>query len=311
MDKKYQIFISSTYKDLIEQREAVVKNVLRMGHLPVGMEMFDAADDSQWEVIKRHINNSDYYLLIIARRYGSIDDDGVGFTEKEYSYALEQGVPCIAFMLDDSVKTWNNDFIDSGREKKRLTLFKSRFNKKLVNFWTTTDNLALQVSHSLSTLMTIKPRMGWIRGNEAASPLVAEEISRLSRENSVLQSKLLSQEGNKELNESQNILNNFNYTLTTYKNNIKGNYVVNGLELYKSNASALLHGVSKNYFYRNIKSELQKFSITDPSEISLLLDMFLDQLLILDLASFKERENTNILELTSKGKSLFARLNYN
>ena len=52
MEKKYQIFISSTYKDLIEARSKVRDAILSMMHFPVGMEMFNAADEEQWEIIQ-------------------------------------------------------------------------------------------------------------------------------------------------------------------------------------------------------------------------------------------------------------------
>jgi hypothetical protein len=58
---KYQIFISSTYEDLKEERDRVIRAVLEMGHIPVGMEMFNAADESQWNIIKRRIDECDYY----------------------------------------------------------------------------------------------------------------------------------------------------------------------------------------------------------------------------------------------------------
>jgi len=42
------------------------------------MELFPASNKKQWTIIKRVIDDSDFYLLIIAGRYGSlgIDDDG-------------------------------------------------------------------------------------------------------------------------------------------------------------------------------------------------------------------------------------------
>ncbi|WP_265588473.1 DUF4062 domain-containing protein [Staphylococcus aureus] len=36
---KYQIFISSTYLDLIEERQAVVEAVLNSNNIPAGMEL--------------------------------------------------------------------------------------------------------------------------------------------------------------------------------------------------------------------------------------------------------------------------------
>ena len=64
MEKKYQIFISSTFKDLKTARLKVRDAILSMYHFPVGMEMFGALDEDQWEVIKRDIDASDYYVLI-------------------------------------------------------------------------------------------------------------------------------------------------------------------------------------------------------------------------------------------------------
>lgn len=104
MDKKYQVFISSTYLDLIPEREKARDVILSMYHFPIGMEMFSAADEEQWEIIKETIDSSDYYVLIIGKRYGSTipndkPDAGISYTEKEYRYALSQGIPILTFIV--------------------------------------------------------------------------------------------------------------------------------------------------------------------------------------------------------------------
>jgi hypothetical protein len=91
MVKKYQVFISSTFRDLIDERQDTIRSVLDLGHIPSGMEIFPAADVQQFEYIKKIIDECDYYILIIGARYGSVDTDGVSFTEKEYAYAVERG----------------------------------------------------------------------------------------------------------------------------------------------------------------------------------------------------------------------------
>lgn len=89
MDKKFQVFISSTYEDLKNERQKVQDIILSMYQIPIGMEMFSAADEEQWEIIKDHIDNSDFYVLIIGHRYGSVIEDGsdagISYTEKEYN----------------------------------------------------------------------------------------------------------------------------------------------------------------------------------------------------------------------------------
>jgi hypothetical protein len=81
MNVKYQIFVSSTYEDLRDERNEVIKACLNMGHIPVGMEMFNAADEEQWAVITRTIDQCDYYVVIVAHRYGSTTPEGISFTE--------------------------------------------------------------------------------------------------------------------------------------------------------------------------------------------------------------------------------------
>ena len=51
-EKKLQVFISSTYKDLIDERQAAVEAVLNAGHIPAGMELFKAGDQTQKDIIR-------------------------------------------------------------------------------------------------------------------------------------------------------------------------------------------------------------------------------------------------------------------
>ncbi|RWB23970.1 MAG: DUF4062 domain-containing protein [Mesorhizobium sp.] len=45
MDVKYQIFVSSTYADLVDERRSVIEAVLNLGHIPVAAEVRSAARD--------------------------------------------------------------------------------------------------------------------------------------------------------------------------------------------------------------------------------------------------------------------------
>ena len=78
-----------------------MESLINLGHMPIGMELFNAADETQWGVIKRKIDDCDYYVLIISDRYGSTDSDGIGFTEKEYDYAISKKKPIISFLRTD------------------------------------------------------------------------------------------------------------------------------------------------------------------------------------------------------------------
>jgi hypothetical protein len=189
VNTKYQIFVSSTFDDLKSERQQVVKAILEMGHIPVGMEMFSAADDEQWQIISRQIALTDYYVVIIAHRYGSTEA-GLSFTEKEYDFAVRTGVPVLGFIITDDAP-WPQDDVDTNATtRESLAKFKEKVKKKYVSFWSNAHDLYGAVPIALLKQMNTNPRIGWIRANEVAGPEATAELARLSRENSVLRSKL-------------------------------------------------------------------------------------------------------------------------
>ena len=66
--KRLQVFVSSTFSDLRDERQAAVEAILVAGHIPAGMELFTSGDESQMEAIKQWIDESDVYLLILGGR---------------------------------------------------------------------------------------------------------------------------------------------------------------------------------------------------------------------------------------------------
>jgi hypothetical protein len=71
MKKVYQIFVSSTFADLSAERKQVSNMLSKAGHFVAGMELFPATDQQQLQYIYRVIERSDYYVVIVAGRYGS------------------------------------------------------------------------------------------------------------------------------------------------------------------------------------------------------------------------------------------------
>lgn len=185
--KRYQIFISSTYEDLKEERAAVERAILQGGDIPIGMELFPATDDEQFEYIKSVIDDSDYYVLIIAGRYGSIDTSGVSYTEKEYHYAVEQGLPVLV-MIHSSPDTLPVKKCESEPAlKAKLDQFRKEVSEKRIRKnWNTVDGLKLVVYEALNHAKATKPREGWIRGGKIASAKLLNDMQALREENTRL-----------------------------------------------------------------------------------------------------------------------------
>jgi hypothetical protein len=185
MQKKAAIFISSTYEDLREERSEVIKAVLELNHIPVGMEMFSAADEEQWKIIARHIDQADYYIVIVAHRYGTVGPDGISFTEKEYAYAVSQGVPVLGFVIQNDVP-WPPQNMES-KNSSKLEMFKAKVCARPVSFWTNRNDLATKVVSALTKAFIERPRPGWIR---APSHTDSSQIEQLLKENETLRKQV-------------------------------------------------------------------------------------------------------------------------
>ena len=189
--KKYQIFISSTYEDLKDERKAVEETIIRSGDFPVGMEAFPAADEDQFEFIRSVIDDCDFYVLIIAGRYGSLAADGMSYTEKEYRYANEIGVPVIVLLRDEREVLPANmvEVTPEGREK--LNAFIADVSSgRIRKSWSSRDGLKLSLREALDYAKSTKKRAGWVRGDQGSSLETLEKLVALQEENNALKTQL-------------------------------------------------------------------------------------------------------------------------
>ncbi len=171
MNKKYQVFISSTQQDLRDERRDIMEALLKCKCIPAGMELFSPANKKSWDIIKQDIDESDFYLLIIAGKYGSETKDehgkNISFTEKEYNYALSTGKPIMAFIHEDIGKLPASKVETSPTKRKKLEKFKNRVkNDMQVGFWTSSEKLISQITAAVQNLITDSSSAGWVKGTE-------------------------------------------------------------------------------------------------------------------------------------------------
>ena len=170
MERKYQVFISSTYEDLKTERQAAISCLLDMNCIPVGMEQFPASSLSQWEYIKKMIDMSDYYLLIVAGKYGSIDpEENISYTEKEYRYAIHKKMPILAFLHKniDSLPAIKVGATDEERERVKNFHNTVKEAGRLVDFYSNEDELKYKIAMAMPKTINDAPMPGWVRADQA------------------------------------------------------------------------------------------------------------------------------------------------
>lgn len=225
MEKRYQVFVSSTYADLKQERQHVLQALMEMDCIPAGMELFPAVDEEQWEFIKKVINDCDYYLLIIGGRYGSTTPDGISYTEKEFDYAVEKGLRIVALIHGEPE---NISFGKSEQDpvlRDKLLNFKDKvMTGRLVKFWKNAEELPGQVALSLTKTIKMYPAIGWVRGNLIANDDLLIEMNQLRKDNKNLSeenTKLISKEV-LEVNDIADIDSEFTIN-GSYKSSYRGN----------------------------------------------------------------------------------------
>lgn len=191
-NKRLQVFISSTYSDLKEERQAAVLAILSSGHFPAGMELFSAGDQSQLEVIKDWINQSDIYLLILGGRYGSIEpSSGKSYIQLEFEYAVEKGKPVFSIILDEDrieerVKEMGSIAIEKEHAAKYRE-FKKHVQTRMVKFWKDSKDIKLAIFETLNDFSKRDNLTGWVPGNQQIeTSKLTSQLVKLGQENSKL-----------------------------------------------------------------------------------------------------------------------------
>ena len=200
--KKLQVFVSSTYEDLKPERQAAVSAILTAGHIPAGMELFTAGDESQMDVIKQWIDESDVYMLILGGRYGSIEpNSGKSYTQLEYEYAVSLNKPLFACIVSDSAHVArvkeHGPSVSENENPKELKAFQTEVLSKMSKFWDDEKDIKIAVAETLAQFARRDELVGWIRpSNQSNLPALSDELARLSKENSELRSQIAASQSN-------------------------------------------------------------------------------------------------------------------
>ena len=266
MNKKLQVFISSTFIDLKEERQAAVSAILKAGHIPAGMELFKAADKSQWEIIKRWIDESDVYMLILGGRYGSIDPQkGVSYTELEYDYAVETGKPLFAVVIEESAL-----------EEKVLQNMSSFFNDL--------KDIRLTVMESLPEIAQMNNLSGWVSGDDIPDinglinevTELREKIKDLEKDNNQLRMNKSRESNTNNYQELIQLLESIKVKVPENVSKQSAEMELTLLQLYKNSSDYIITGITnafgvsdgESFLYHNVCPKLQIHGLVENEKVT-------------------------------------------
>jgi phosphoglycolate phosphatase-like HAD superfamily hydrolase len=171
---RYQFFLSSTFQDLESERAILIRVLLKHEWMPVAMEYFSGAEVKPWDLIKTLIDSCDYFILLLARRAGTLHE-GVPITQKEYEYAGSKGKPIVRFILDDNgLGNYPED--DSPEQRAAFINFRATATQPYYYPWKDRTDLAVQAGVGLHKLVEACPQPGWLPGPSSTSWAAIHEI---------------------------------------------------------------------------------------------------------------------------------------
>lgn len=307
MNKKLQVFVSSTYTDLIEERQAAVQAILDAGHIPAGMELFKAGK-SQMDTIRKWIDASDIYMLILGGRYGSIEkSSGFSYTELEYRYALSKNMPVFAIVLDDKFLSKKSKYKDKysvyeNDNINKYNNFKNFIKTNIVKFAQNTDQICTIIHAQLNTIINDSDYIliGWIRCDDITSSnsftVFAEVSERLVTKNFAF--PLLP-----NISKSK-----FRVPSTTERINNNTNYIVNAKTLFIKCYKYFQNGISKKEKSKLYNNDLDKENIL---VYDLIVPFFIRAKILEEQVNIDNNISSYIAKITPFGAKLYLYLTSN
>jgi len=320
--KKYQVFVSSTYPDLAEERKEVYQALYELECMPVGMELSPAADEVHWRITQELIENSDYFVLLIGGSYGSITENGKSFPQLEYEYASEMGFPVLSFLHKNPIfipvfKT------DQAYERVQLLeAFKELAAQKTVSYWGSTEELGCMLSRSLLRIMKAEPRPGWVKADQSILDEANLHLFRLKEKVRKLEKRLQSSSmlDTKDLAQGEDtfeIIYVYKETITSYFK--YGTISLSWNDIFSKMCSNFLDQTKEDEYHKKLDAYIKNLTnskLGNPYFLSVIKDEFktiVVQLKALGLIEIRKRkrathDTTQYWKLTPEGDKLFTQL---
>jgi hypothetical protein len=289
-ERKLQIFVSSTYRDLVDERQAAVSAILKAGHIPAGMELFTAGDLSQMDTIKEWIDASDVYVLLLGGRYGSVEPNtGLSYTELEYDYAVSNNKPVFSIVqseesIEAKLRNVGSDVIELSKPTE-LKQFRAKVLSRISSFFSDEKDVRLAIYESLAELEKDDRVVGWVRADSVPDQVaINSELTHLRNENAELRVDLAKARSDREV-AAKNSTDDWKETvrtlsdieikipakLTPNKEEIKTSL----FDLSMTNKDRLINGISNRadmdeaseFLYFNVFPKLQLHGLSDNERV--------------------------------------------
>ncbi len=162
LDKRYQVFISTSGSEMQPERIVVSQTLVGMGFFSWGLEQRTPLSTT---FARRQIDDCDYVVVILGSQYGEQSVSGVGYMHLEYIYAVTKQKPIIAFIHEDPDSRDESLHDEKPELREKFKEFRKIIMQEVDQIFTyrTMRDLELAVRLNMSQILERYPVLGWVR----------------------------------------------------------------------------------------------------------------------------------------------------
>ena len=181
-ERKYQVFVSSTFTDLHEARQELMVALLGQGLIPTGMELHPGEGNKRWSVIQRIINECDYYLILLGGRYGTLSPIGLSHVHREFVHASTKKKPAIALLHEQPEQLPEDQRETNSSGQAKFKDFRQLLQEQAsCYYWRSPADLGEVVKKALPEFIAQNPTPGWVRGGQVTDLGARREVQELQQ----------------------------------------------------------------------------------------------------------------------------------
>ncbi|MBP8099385.1 MAG: DUF4062 domain-containing protein [Acinetobacter sp.] len=162
LDKRYQVFISTSGSEMQPERIVLAQTLVGMGFFSWGLEQRTPLSTA---FARRQIDDCDYVVILLGSAYGEQSVSGVGYMHLEYIYAVTKQKPIIVFMHEEPSARDGALHDDKPELREKFQEFRKLLQNEVDQVFTyrSMRDLEMAVRFNLPQMLERSPVLGWVR----------------------------------------------------------------------------------------------------------------------------------------------------
>lgn len=176
LDKRYQVFISTSGSEMQPERIILSQTLVGMEFFSWGLEQRNPLSTA---FARRQIDDCDYVVILLGSQYGEQSVSGVGYMHLEYIYAVTKQKPIIVFMHDDPASREPSLHDAKAELREKFNDFRKLLQNEVDQVFTyrSLRDLEMAVRLNMPQMLERYPVTGWVRPQNAQA--LHDEIDQL------------------------------------------------------------------------------------------------------------------------------------